>query len=81
MEDKIRTILNIAAYFNHKVLILSAFGCGAFKNPPRHVAQLFKSILDEPAYAGRFSEVYFSIKDDHNDTMGNYQSFREVFER
>lgn len=79
MENKIRTILNIAAMFHHKVLILSAFGCGAFKNPPRHVAMLFKTILDEPAYKNRFEEVYFSIKPDHNDISENCRTFLEVF--
>ena len=80
MENKIRTILNIAAMFNHRVLILSAFGCGAFRNPPHHVAMLFKEILDEPTYRDRFEEVYFSIKPDHNDISDNCRAFKEVFE-
>lgn len=79
MKNKIRTILNIAVVFSHKVLILSAFGCGAFHNPPNHVAQLFKEVLDEPAYRENFEEVYFSIKPDHNDISGNCMAFREVF--
>lgn len=79
MKDKIRTILNIAARFGHKVLILSAFGCGAFRNPPHQVARLFKEILEEPTYNEIFEEVYFSIKPDHNDISGNCKAFREVF--
>ena len=80
MKNKIRTILNIAAKFNHRVLILSAFGCGAFRNPPKQVATLFREILDEPEYSCRFSEIYFSIKPDHNDVSDNCKAFMEVFE-
>lgn len=80
MENKIRTILNIAATFGHRVLILSAFGCGAFRNPPKQVATLFREILDEPEYGCRFSEIYFSIKPDHNDISDNCKAFMKVFE-
>lgn len=81
MKNKIRTILNIAVVFGHKVLILSAFGCGAFHNPPHHVARLFKEVLDKPAYQGHFEEIHFSIKPDHNDISGNCRAFREVFDK
>lgn len=81
MENKIRTILNIAVMYNHRVLILSAFGCGAFKNPPEQVAKLFKQILDEPLYKESFDEIYFSIKPDHNDKLtNNFKSFQKVFD-
>lgn len=79
MKNKIRTILNIAARYSHRVLILSAFGCGAFRNPPLLVAELFKETLGEPEYSGRFSEIYFSIKQDHNDVSDNFSSFLKVF--
>lgn len=29
---------------------MSAFGCGAFKNPPSHVAQLFREVLSEDEF-------------------------------
>lgn len=81
MKNKIRTILNIAIKFGHTNLILSAFGCGAFHNPPLHVATLFKEILLEEPYKGAFETVTFSIKEDHNDRINsNFKTFYEVFE-
>lgn len=41
MRRKVRTILNIAAHGGHNYLVLSAFGCGAYSCPPKHVARIF----------------------------------------
>ena len=59
--NKIRTILGIAADNHVTQLVLGALGCGAFRNPPRHVAQLFRQALEEPAFRGRFQKVVFAI--------------------
>ncbi len=81
MLNKIRTILNIALKFGHKTLVLSAFGCGAFRNPPEKVALLFKEVFEEPVYKGVFEKVVFAIKGDHNDWRNaNFEAFRRVFE-
>lgn len=78
--NKIKTILNIAILNNHKFLILSAFGCGAFHNPPDDIANLFKKILSEKPYNGYFEKVIFAIKPDHNDpTDRNYSAFEKCF--
>ena len=42
--SKINAILCIAEMHNHRVLVLSAFGCGAFRNPPYHIACLFRQV-------------------------------------
>jgi len=65
-KEKIRTILRICGEFNHDCLILSAFGCGAFRNPPNHMAKLFKEVFNEPEFQDRFELVVFAILDDHN---------------
>jgi uncharacterized protein (TIGR02452 family) len=83
-KNKIRTIFNIAAVNQQKTLILSAFGCGAFRNPPKHIAELFKEVLEEERYKNRFKEICFAILDDHNSRKehnpeGNYKPFKEVF--
>ena len=44
-----------------RVLILSAFGCGAYENPPRDVAELFHTVLTK--YQKDFDTVMFRIKD------------------
>lgn len=79
MMNKIRTILNVALIHEYKTLILSAFGCGAFANPPRLVAQCFKEALSEQPYCNAFSDVYFSIKADHNDKeKKNFATFQKI---
>ena len=79
MVNKVRTILGIAAKNHHTVLILGAFGCGAFHNPALEVARIFKEELESETFKNRFEKVIFSIKSDHNDTQGNYSKFAEVF--
>ncbi len=59
--NKIRTIMNIAADNNVTNLVLGAIGCGAFRNPPKHIAELFLQVLNEPEYKGRFKNVVFAI--------------------
>lgn len=61
---KIEAILSIAVEHGHTFLVLSAFGCGAYSNPPGHIARLFKEALAKPTYKKRFSHVIFAIIDD-----------------
>lgn len=84
VKNKIRTILAIGLVNGHDSLVLGALGCGAFRNPPRHVAQLFREVLSERAFRGRFSRIVFAIIDDHNahhahNPQGNYLPFKQVF--
>ena len=65
-QGKIRAILRIAAHHGHLDLVLGAFGCGAFRNPPHHMARLFREILEDQEFAGVFRHVAFAILDDHN---------------
>ena len=53
--------MNIAADNNVINLVLGAMGCGAFRNPPKHIAELFRQVLNEPQYKGRFRRVVFAI--------------------
>jgi uncharacterized protein (TIGR02452 family) len=79
-KNKLRTIFRIAKVQKQTNLILCALGCGAFRNPPRHIARLFKEILAEDEFHQAFERIVFSIKADHNDTLKrNYTAFAEVF--
>lgn len=78
--NKIRTILRIAYTHWQTRLVLGAFGCGAFGNPPHHMAELFYQCLQEKEFYGRFKEIYFAILPDHNDRKGNYKAFKSVFD-
>jgi uncharacterized protein (TIGR02452 family) len=77
---KIAAILRIAAHHGHTELVLSAFGCGAFGNPPQHVAELFAEALRTPEFDGVFRRVVFAILDDANARapLGNYLSFERA---
>ncbi len=83
-KEKIRLILRIGSRFGHHSLVLSAFGCGAFKTPPEHMAELFKEVFEEKEFKGVFKLIVFAIIDDYNSRKshnpeGNYYPFFKVF--
>ncbi|CAF1329146.1 unnamed protein product [Didymodactylos carnosus] len=85
-KEKIRTILSLALLHNHDSIVLSAFGCGAFKNPPGHIAQLFKDVLLEFEFENQFKQVCFAILNDHNvgkmhNPDGNFIPFQQAFQQ
>jgi len=78
-KRKIKTILNLGLEHGHDCIVLSAFGCGAFKNPPRHIARLFKEVIKQQ-YMGAYKNITFAIIDDpHASGKGNYEPFATVF--
>lgn len=84
-KEKIRTILRIAFDQQHDCLILSAMGCGAFRNPPNHIANMFNQVFNETEFQNKFKLIIFSIIDDHNawkehNPKGNLIPFIEEFE-
>ncbi len=66
IKNKIRTIYRIGLRHRHDSLVLGAWGCGAFCNPPRHIAQLFHTVLMEKEFKNKFRKIVFAIIDDHN---------------
>jgi uncharacterized protein (TIGR02452 family) len=83
-KEKIRTMLNLAIYWENDSIVLGAFGCGAFANPPEDVAKLFKEVLNEPEYCDKFEKIVFAVLDDGNshrehNPRGNYLPFAETF--
>lgn len=79
-----RGLIWTALHHQHDSIILSAWGAGAFSNPPHHIAALFKRVLNETTFKGKFRHIVFAIFDDHNtrkahNPKGNVQPFREVF--
>ena len=83
-KHKIKTILRIGLAHGHDSLVLSAFGCGAFRNPPSHMAQLFKEVFEDPEFKNKYRKVVFAIIDNHNarkahNPEGNFKPFADVF--
>ncbi len=83
-KEKIRAILRIGKAHGHDALVLSAWGCGAFRNPPEHMAELFREVLSENIFSHAFRLIVFTIIDDHNahklhNPLGNVIPFQVVF--
>ena len=83
-KEKMRTILRIAGKHGHDALVLGALGCGAFCNPPEHIAMIFKEVFAEKEFYGRFDLIVFAIISDHNNNRthnpnGNFEPFRKIF--
>ena len=76
-KNKIRTIYRIGVLHGHDSLVLGAWGCGAFGNPPRQMAHLFLDVLDEPEFKGRYRDIRFAIIEDCNSMGRNFQSFKD----
>lgn len=84
IKNKMRTIFRIGLMHCHDSLVLGALGCGAFRNPPRHVARLFHEVLEEPEFMNRYRKIVFAILDDHNahqshNPEGNFRPFVDEF--
>ncbi len=84
IKSQILTQLLIASKGNYEVIVMGAFGCGAFKNPPRAVAQLYQEII-ENHFKGALKEIVFAILDhsspsEHNP-KGNLKPFIDAFQQ
>lgn len=77
MHSIFRTAINNG----HDCIVLSAFGCGAFGNPPKHIAYLFKQVILEGQYNKKL-KIVFAIFDDKNafdnNKNGNIKFFRQI---
>lgn len=61
-KSRVKNIFEAARDNNVDYLILGAFGCGAFKNPPLIVAEAFRRTIEEQKYLKDFKEIIFAIK-------------------
>lgn len=79
-KDKMRTIMRIGLLNGHDSIVLGAFGCGAFHNPPRHIVRLFHDVFEEKEFKDKYRTIAFAILDDHNAPAGgNFRPFKEEF--
>lgn len=75
---RIRNIFEAAMDNDVEVLILGAFGCGAFRNPPELVAAAFRDVLKEDRYRNAFADVIFTVKRT-GWHCSNIAAFEDVF--
>lgn len=74
--QRLEHVFSVAAANGAEVLILGAFGCGAFCNPPKVVAKAFKTIQDK--YASYFDTIEYAVFCRGYETQ-NYDVFCDVF--
>ena len=82
--EKMRTIFRIGQARFHDSLVLSAMGCGAFANPPAHIAKLFHQVILEDEFRDRFKLIVFAILDGYRTGLwfnpeGNLKPFQREF--
>jgi uncharacterized protein (TIGR02452 family) len=83
LQKCIITQLTVACEEGYDSIILGAFGCGAFKNPPKEVAKIYHDVITSH-FPKAFKAIVFAVIDDtqgrgaHNP-QGNYQPFKDIF--
>lgn len=83
-ERRIYAQLSVAADQGNEAVVLTAFGCGAFHNPPELVAKLYKKVIDSH-FHGVFKNIAFAVINDHNSGQahnpeGNFKPFKRILD-
>ena len=79
VQEKIKIMIYAPYYMGVKHLILSAFGCGAFRNNPKFMSSMFKKqikLLNLP-----YETITFAILDDSNSKangLSNFETFKKT---
>lgn len=76
LEKRVRKIFDVATYYNNDVLILGAFGCGAFMNKPNLVAEVFNKVMKD--YLRKFEVIEYAVYCRDFETK-NYDEFYKIF--
>ena len=74
-EQRWRKIFEVAVLHDVDILILGAFGCGAFYNPPEVVAKAAEIICEE--FSAMFDVIEFAVFDPSRDGR-NYKAFSKI---
>ena len=75
---RIQRIFEVAMENGAEVLILGAFGCGAFCNPPELVAKVFAKFTEK--YRDNFDVIEYAVFHTERE-MANYKAFKDTMER
>lgn len=76
--SRIQRIFEVAMANKTEVLILGAFGCGAFCNPPELVAEVFAEFTEK--YRGCFDVIEYAVYHTERETA-NYVAFKEAMKQ
>lgn len=75
LTSRIRRIFEVAVANENEVLILGAFGCGAFRNPPEIVANVFNKVMQD--YLGYFDTIEYAVYHTERE-VANYEAFKKI---
>lgn len=79
MKKKIEVALQVADVKGHQVLLLTAFGCGTNKNPPKDVAQIFHDVCKNWT-SKNLRALVFVMKPSHAKQDKIAQAFLSLFQ-
>lgn len=72
LASRVRRIFEVAVANGNEVLILGAFGCGAFHNPPKLVAKVFRNVMQD--YLGYFETIEYAVYHTEGE-IANFEAF------
>ena len=72
-------VLAVAKHQAQKNLVLGAWGCGVFRNPPEQVAAAFAQSLRQPEFADCFERIVFAIYD-RSPSKAVFKAFAAQFQ-
>ena len=72
---RIRRIFEIAVANGNEVLILGAFGCGAFRNPPEIVAKVFNTVMQD--YLCCLDTIEYAVFHTERE-VANFEAFKSI---
>lgn len=75
LTARIKRIFEVAAHEDNEVLILGAFGCGAFRNPPELVAKVFYKVMKD--YIDYFEVIEYAVYHTERE-IANYEAFKKI---
>jgi uncharacterized protein (TIGR02452 family) len=75
LTSRVRRIFEIAVADGNEVLILGAFGCGAFRNPPEIVAKVFNAVMQDYLYY--FDTIEYAVYHTERE-VANYEAFKRI---
>lgn len=68
-------IIQVALANKAEILVLGAFGCGAFRNDPRVVAKAYRQLVEK--YRNRFVDIEFAVYCNQY-SLANYEAFKNT---
>jgi uncharacterized protein (TIGR02452 family) len=77
LKRKIKLMVQTAINFNYDTIIFGALGCGAWRNPIEHVAEIFRELLQK--LDGTLLNFYFAIMTNSNNHKDNGKKTIDIF--